>query len=158
MGLLRKLWISLRASLIKLVFKPRKVKCALSAISNERGSQTIEFIGVLPLFLLMILILFQFTYAAITAVTAKQAAMEGARAAMVEDAGGAGFETAIRNTAGNFKISSMTKSEFASGTDTYVKIKVVLEAPLIMNKGWFDTSGLSLPITSEVTVRKEKKD
>jgi hypothetical protein len=113
---------------------------------------------VLPLFLLMILIVWQFALAAAAAVTAKHAAMEGARAAMVEDVRDTSFETAVRNAASSYKIKRVDKQEFGSGADTYVKVSVTLNAPLIMNDKLFDTSGLELPITAEVTVRKEKRE
>ncbi|MEW4371507.1 TadE/TadG family type IV pilus assembly protein [Paenibacillus kandeliae] len=126
-------------------------------LQNERGAQAIEFVGVLPLFFLMVLIVFQFASAAITAVTVKQAVMEGARAAMVEQSGESGYQTAIRNFAGNYKIADMSKSEYSSGGNTYVTVKVTLESPML-SSNLFDTSGLSIPISSSATVRKEDLD
>jgi hypothetical protein len=108
----------------------------------------------LPLFLLMILIVWQFALAAAAAVTAKHAAMEGARAAMVEDAAGTNYETAVRNAASSYEISRITKQNVAG---EYVKVTVTLNAPLL-NSGIFQTAGLKLPITAEATVRKEKKE
>jgi Flp pilus assembly protein TadG len=128
---------------------------AIRLLRCQRGSQAIEFIGILPLFLLMILIVWQFALVAITAVTAKEAAMEGARAAMVEEAGDSGYETAVRSVASPYDPVA-TKSEFGSGGNTYVTVKVTLKAPLLANNQLFDTSGLELPVSSQVTVRKEK--
>lgn len=124
-------------------------------LGNERGAQAIEFVGVLPLFFLMVLIVFQFASAAITAVTVKQAVMEGARAAMVEQSGESGYQTAVRNFAGSYKIAEMSKSEYSSGGNTYVTVKVTLESPML-SSNLFDTSGLSIPISSSATVRKEE--
>lgn len=124
-------------------------------LHNQRGAQAIEFVGVLPLFILMVLIVFQFASAAITAVTVKQAVMEGARVAMVEDQGNAGYQTAIRNFAGEYNIKEMSKQEYSSGGDTYVTVKVTLESPLVSG-ALFNTSGLSIPISSSATVRKEE--
>lgn len=124
-------------------------------IHNQRGAQAIEFVGVLPLFILMVLIIFQFASSAITAVTVKQAVMEGARAAMVEEQGESGYQTAIRNFAGKYDIKEMSKQEYSSGGDTYVTVKVTLESPLVSG-ALFNTSGLSIPISSSVTVRKEE--
>ncbi|MEV5030607.1 TadE/TadG family type IV pilus assembly protein [Paenibacillus sp. LPE1-1-1.1] len=122
---------------------------------NEQGSQAIEFVGVLPLFLLMILIVTQFVYAGVTVVVAKQVAMEGARAAMVELTSGANYEAAVRNAAGKYKVNSLSKHEYISGSDTYVTVKVTLESPIVTG-GLFRSSGISLPVSSEVTVRKEE--
>ncbi len=123
-------------------------------LRNEKGSQAIEFIGVLPLFLLMILIVWQFALAAAAAVTAKQAAMEGARAAMVEEVQETSYETAVRNAASGYKVSKVAKQETSDG---YVKVSVTLNAPLLSNAKLFNTKGLELPVTAEATVRKEKK-
>jgi hypothetical protein len=101
----------------------------------------------------MILIIWQFALTAAAAVTAKQAAMEGARAAMVEEAQGTNYETAVRNAALNYKVSNVTKEESSEG---YVKVSVTLNAPLLTNVKLFNTTGLELPITAEATVRKEK--
>lgn len=158
MGSRRNWWISLKDSSIKSAFDAPIPGGWLRHLRSERGSQTIEFIGVLPLFLLMIIIVWQFALAAAASITAKQAAMEGARAAMVEDVQGTGYETAVRNAVSSYKIKQVSKQEFGYGSDTYVKVSVTLDAPLIMNDKLFNTSGLELPITAEVTVRKEKRD
>jgi hypothetical protein len=109
---------------------------------------------VLPLFLLMIFIVWQFALAASAAVTAKHAAMEGARAAMVEDAGGTNVQNAVHNAASSYEISKIAKQDLSGG---YVKVTVTLNAPLL-NASIFKTAGLKLPITAEATVRKEKKN
>lgn len=124
-------------------------------LNNERGAQAIEFVGVLPLFILMVLIVFQFASAAITAVTVKQAAMEGARAAMVEESSGGSYQTAIKNFTGNYVVKEMSKTEFGSGDNQYVTVKVTLESPVISGT-FFNSNGISIPISSSVTVRKEQ--
>lgn len=160
---LRKNWlISLRTLSIKSVFNRTRKRGRENHLGrlrrmagNEQGSQAIEFVGVLPLFLLMILIVTQFVYAGVTVVVAKQVAMEGARAAMVELTSGANYEAAVRNAAGKYKVNSLSKHEYISGSDTYVTVKVTLESPIVTG-GLFRSSGISLPVSSEVTVRKEE--
>ncbi|WP_068777498.1 TadE family protein [Paenibacillus sp. FJAT-26967] len=127
-------------------------------LRNERGSQAIELIGVLPLFLLMILIVWQFALAASTAITAKAAAMEGARAAMTEDIMDTDYDIAARNIATGYVVKEVSRSYSGGGDNTYVTVSVTLEAPLLTNSQLFDTTGLSIPITSEVTIRKEPKE
>lgn len=159
MELRKNWWTSLKILSIKLVFNRRRGRVnpigpLRRLVGNERGSQAIEFVGVLPLFLLMILIVTQFVYAGVTVVVAKQVAMEGARAAMVELTSGANYETAVRNAAGKYKVNSLSKHEYVSGSDTYVTVKVTLESPIVTG-GLFRSSGITLPVSSEVTVRKE---
>lgn len=121
-------------------------------LRNERGAQAIEFVGIIPLFLLMILVVAQFALVGITAVVAKQAAMEGARAAMVADGSGPGYETAVRNTAGGYKIRNISRST----NGEYVTVRVELESPMVT--GSLFGSGWALPISTQVTVMKEKTD
>lgn len=158
---LRKNWLTnLRTLSIKSVFNRKRGRenhlgRLRRLTGNEQGSQAIEFVGVLPLFLLMILIVTQFVYAGVTVVVAKQVAMEGARAAMVELTSGANYEAAVRNAAGKYKVNSLSKHEYISGSDTFVTVKVTLESPIVTG-GLFRSSGISLPVSSEVTVRKEE--
>jgi len=150
----RKNWsISLNHLLTRSAFDVRGRNGVLGCLRNEKGSQAIEFIGVLPLFLLMVIVVWQFALAAAAAVTAKHAAMEGARAAMVEEVHGTNVETAVRNAASSYEVSRITKQNVDG---EYVKVSVTLNAPLL-NARIFQTDGLKLPITAEVTVRKEKK-
>lgn len=114
----------------------------------------IEFMGILPLFLLMIIIVCQFAISASAAVTAKAAAMDGARVAITEN--GDDYDTAVRNVASSYKVLSISKSESSDGKFTYVTVKVTLEVPLLNNARVFNTTGLSIPVSSEVTLKKEE--
>ncbi|WP_284239462.1 TadE/TadG family type IV pilus assembly protein [Paenibacillus glycanilyticus] len=114
----------------------------------------IEFMGILPLFLLMIIIVCQFAISASAAVTAKAAAMDGARVAITENSDD--YETAVRNVASSYKVLSVARSESSDGKFTYVTVKVTLEVPLLNNARVFNTTGLSIPVSSEVTLKKEE--
>lgn len=127
-----------------------RFRSAVRPVSNEKGSQTIEFVGVLPLFVVMILIVWQFALAADRYITVKAAAMEGARAGMVVTDGTADAvaQTAARNIAGP---SAQVTS---SGGSAYFTVKVEMKVPLL-NSGLFKTAGLELPVSSSVTVRRD---
>jgi len=126
----------------------------IKLIRNERGSQTIEFVGVMPFFLLMIVIVWQFAVVAGAAITAKAAAMDGARVAMVDDSGQ--YETAVRNVAGAYSIEAIERKSVIENGEEYVTVKVKLQVPLWRQKVLFDLSKLNVPVSAEVTVRKEK--
>lgn len=126
-------------------------------IRNERGSQLIEFAGILPLFLLMILIVVQFALAASAAVTAKAAAMDGARVAITREGFDEHYKQAVNNVASGYNVTSITRSESSDGLFEYVTVKVTMEVPLLNNDALFDTTGLSLPVTAEVTLKKEEE-
>lgn len=126
----------------------------MKLIRNERGSQTIEFVGVMPFFLLMIVIVWQFAVVAGAAITAKAAAMDGARAAMVDDS--VQYETAVRNVAGGYPIDKIERKSVLEGGEEYVTVKVKLRVPLFRHKVLVDMSKLTVPVSAEVTVRKEK--
>ncbi|MBP1930697.1 TadE/TadG family type IV pilus assembly protein [Ammoniphilus resinae] len=115
-------------------------------LKNERGSQAIEFVAVLPLFFLMIAIVWQFTIAAGAKMTVEAAAMDGARMAIVDG----DYVSAATNVASGYQGVQVSKSDMGN----YVKVRVQLQVPLI-NHGFFRTTGLSLPVSSEVTLRKE---
>lgn len=129
------------------------MRLSFRGIRNERGSQLLEFVGILPLFLLMIIIVIQFAIAASAAVTAKAAAMDGARVAITDS--GNDYRTAVQNVASSYNITSISKSESSDGMFTYVTVHVTLEAPLLNNSAMFNTTGLSIPISAKVTLKKE---
>ncbi|WP_194843261.1 TadE/TadG family type IV pilus assembly protein [Paenibacillus sp. FSL W8-1187] len=126
------------------------VRPLFRSLRDERGAQAIEFVGIVPLFLLMVLVVVQFALVGMTAVVAKQAAMEGARAAMVADGAGPHYEQAVRNTAGSYGIREISRSE----SGEYVTVRVVLESPMVT--GSLFGSGWAVPISTQVTVMKEK--
>ncbi|RXT07829.1 TadE/TadG family type IV pilus assembly protein [Ammoniphilus sp. CFH 90114] len=115
-------------------------------IRNERGSQAIEFVAVLPLFFLMVTIVWQFAAGAGAKLTAEAAAMDGARMAIVDG----DYQAAAQNVASRYQGVVVTKAE----SGDYVTVSVRLEVPLFSN-AFFNTTGLSLPISSDVTLRKE---
>lgn len=119
-------------------------------VKDEKGSVTIEFVGIIPLLLLMVVIIMQFAMVANTKIAAESAAMEGARMAIVDG----DHNAAARNTASKYHVESVTKAETIEGDHTYVTVKVTINAPLIHNN-WFKTNHLTLPVSSEVTMRKE---
>lgn len=125
-------------------------------IRNEKGSQLLEFTGILPLFLLMIIIVVQVAMAASAAVTAKAAAMDGARVAMTRDSSDEDYKTAVRNVASGYTVTSITRSDSSDGLFQYVTVRVTMEVPLLNNKRLFDTTGMSIPVSAEVTLKKEE--
>jgi Flp pilus assembly protein TadG len=117
-------------------------------LRNQRGSQAIEFVAILPLFALVILVILQFAMAATAKVTAEAAAMDGARMAMVSG----DYEGAARKVAQKYNVTSVSKQD----NGDYVTVTVTLQVPLLNNDELFNTTGLSLPVTAEVTMRKEE--
>jgi Flp pilus assembly protein TadG len=93
-----------------------------SVFSNEDGSEIIEFLGLLPLLLMIGLIIVQVLLAGQTIMVANSAAREGARAAAVcEDVGGA----VVRASPG----FSPQIQRIPNGTE--VTVKVSLQVPTI---------------------------
>ncbi len=117
-------------------------------LRNQRGSQAIEFVAILPLFTLVVLVVLQFAMAATAKVTAEAAAMDGARMAMVDG----DYDGAARKVAQKYSVTSVSKQDDGE----YVTVSVTLQVPLLNNDELFKTTGLSLPVTAEVTMRKEE--
>ena len=128
----------------------RGIRTLAGLVRNDRGSQAIEFVGVLPLFLLMIVIIWQVALAADRYITVKAAAMEGARAGVVvtDGTGSSAAERAAKNVAG--AAAQVTSSDGG----TYFTVKVEMKVPLL-NNSLFKTNGLALPVSSSVTLRKD---
>lgn len=120
-------------------------------LREERGSQAIEFVAVLPLFLFMVIIVWQFALAATAKVTAEAAAMDGARMAIVSD-DRKDVEAAVSKVAYRYDHTVALSTDEAEG---YVTVRVTLQVPLLDQDVWFDTTGLSLPVSAAVTLRKE---
>lgn len=121
-------------------------------LRDERGSQTIEFVAILPLFTLVVLIVWQFALAATAKVTAEAAAMDGARMAIVSDERD-DVVAAVSKVAHQYE---HTVSLSGDKTGEYVTVKVTLQVPLLDQDALFDTTGLSLPVSAEATLRKEQ--
>ncbi|MBO8165504.1 MAG: pilus assembly protein [Brevibacillus sp.] len=120
-------------------------------VQNERGSQTIEFVAILPLFTLVVIIVWQFALAATAKVTAEAAAMDGARMAIVSENLDE-VKAAVSKVAHQY-----VHAVSLSGDREYVTVKVTLQVPLLDQDAFFDTTGLSLPVSAEVTLRKERQ-
>ncbi|UFJ40800.1 pilus assembly protein [Brevibacillus humidisoli] len=123
----------------------------IKQLKNERGSQAIEFVAVLPLFSLMIIIVWQFALASTAKVTAEAAAMDGARMAIVSDDRG-DVEKAVSKVAHQYEHTVSLSDE----GDDYVTVQVTIQVPLLDQDALFDTTGLSLPVSAEVSLRKEQ--
>jgi hypothetical protein len=97
----------------------------LTKIREERGIEVIEFVGVLPLILMVALIIWQFILFANVALITASAAREGARAAATyEDAHGA-----VARTVGDFEYWVSAGS--CSGAGSPVRVRVRLKIPVV---------------------------
>lgn len=91
-------------------------------LKDEKGSQTLEFVALIPFFLIMMLMVWQFGLAAYTMVVAESAAHDGARAAA---AGNDGIKAA-QQTAYGFKTQARERKN-----RNEVSYTVVLDVPLV---------------------------
>lgn len=91
-------------------------------LKDENGSQTLEFVALIPFFLIMMLMVWQFGLTAYTMVVAESAAHDGARAAA---AGNDGIRAA-QKTAYGFKVQAREKK-----TRSEVSYTVILDVPLV---------------------------
>lgn len=128
------------------------MRSTLSYLRNQRGAQAIEFVAVLPLFFLMVVVVWQFAVAAGAQMTAEAAAMDGARVAITDDDAG-NVQTAVNNVAGGYDGVSVETNDAGE----HVTVTVTLQVPLLHNN-MFDTSALSLSVDGDVTLRKEDRD
>ena len=112
-------------------------------IKSQDGSQILEFVVLIPFFIIIVLIIWQFALAGYTMVVAAAAAQNGARAAAAGNDGVA----AASKTAYGFKTKVTEEKKPAE-----VTIKVTLEVPLI--KIAF-LEGRRVPVSSTATMPLE---
>lgn len=94
-----------------------------SYVKNERGSQALQFVGMFPLILLSMLIIWQVGLISYSVVVAEAAARDGARAASAHDDN---WEEIARNSAYGLEV------EVSGGPGTDVAtVKVKAKAPII---------------------------
>lgn len=78
----------------------RSLSSWVHRLRSEEGSQVIEFIGVLPLVMLLVMIVWQFILAGGTELVAMNAAMEGAHALAIRDGGAQAHQAAVNSSLG----------------------------------------------------------
>lgn len=91
-------------------------------LKDDKGSQTLEFVALIPFFLIMMLMVWQFGLVAYTMVVAESAAHDGARAA----AAGNNGVRAAKKTAYGFKVEAREKKDA-----TEVSYTVILDVPMV---------------------------
>lgn len=94
-----------------------------SYVKNERGSQALQFLGLFPLVILSMLIIWQVGLISYTVVVAEAAARDGARAASAHDES---WKEIAENSAFGLEV------EVSGGTGTdMATVKVKAKAPII---------------------------
>ena len=94
-----------------------------SYVKNERGSQALQFLGLFPLVILSMLIIWQVGLISYSVVVAEAAARDGARAASAHDES---WEEIARNSAYGLEV------EVSGGPGTDVAtVKVKAKAPVV---------------------------
>ncbi|PZT76370.1 MULTISPECIES: TadE/TadG family type IV pilus assembly protein [unclassified Streptomyces] len=125
---------------------------ARSAAPRDRGQTAIEFVGVVPLILITLAVLWQAGLVCYTYVLAGNAADKAARAAAVtEGSQSAACARAVReDLPGSWKASV----QCGGGSGEFVTVKVRLDVPLLF------PGAFSLPLhaTGEAKARNERRD
>lgn len=100
-------------------------------IGNQKGSVTVEFLGVLPLVFLVMLICWQFLMGAYAVITAQSAANEAAKVFAITGSSSQARSAArdIVNAAGGG--ISFHSAEISSGWDSYFTAKVGVNVDLV---------------------------
>lgn len=94
-----------------------------SYVKNERGTQALQFLGLFPLVILSMLIIWQVGLISYSVVVAEAAARDGARAASAHDDN---WEQVARNSAFGLEV------EISGGPgDDVATVKVTAKAPVI---------------------------
>lgn len=118
-------------------------------LKNEKGSSTIEFIGVLPFAFLMLMIIWQFIVSVHGVVVTQSAANEAAKVYSLTKESEEATEAAkkIVSTAGNYL--SFTSAPVNEGKDFTVKVNVKIHL-VFLPKKLFNYNPPSLSFSSEV--------
>lgn len=118
-------------------------------LRRERGLQTIEFVGLMPLVVLICLIILQFSLAGYALVVANAAARDAARAAAASADKQATAEKWAMKSANPLKVRSV--SAVSSGENLTVEVKV--EVPMV-KAPWMGSQ--ELLITAKAVMPDEK--
>ncbi|WP_262174743.1 TadE/TadG family type IV pilus assembly protein [Saccharococcus sp. Marseille-Q5394] len=117
-----------------------------SYVNNERGSQALQFLGLFPLILLSMLIIWQVGLISYSVVVAEAAARDGARAASAHDAN---WEEIARNSAYGLEVVVTG----GPGEDV-ATVKVKAKAPII-SLPWI--KNMEFDFTADAVMPMEKK-
>nr|WP_285846859.1 TadE/TadG family type IV pilus assembly protein [Sporosarcina luteola] len=117
-----------------------------SYVNNERGSQALQFLGLFPLILLSMLIIWQVGLISYSVVVAEAAARDGARAASAHDDN---WEEIARNSAYGLEVVVTG----GPGEDV-ATVKVKAKAPII-SLPWI--KNMEFDFTADAVMPMEKK-
>ena len=101
------------------------LKRLFSQIRKERGVEVIEFVGVMPLILMMAYIIWQFMLMAHVGMMTASAAREGARAASTYESATA----AVARTTGSFEYQ--VSAGACTGEGSIVRVRVRMKIPMV---------------------------
>lgn len=118
----------------------------VSYVNNERGTQALQFVGLFPLILLSMLIIWQVGLISYSVVVAESAARDGARAASAHDDN---WEEIARNSAYGLDVEVMG----GPGEDV-ATVKVKAKAPII-SLPWIEN--MKFEFTADAVMPMEKK-
>lgn len=116
---------------------------------NEKGSLTIEFLGMLPLMLLMIIILWQFMISAYGVIVTQSAANDAAKAyslsANASEARAAASETLQAGS--NLKYRNVSVTNYSGSQEFEVTVNAGLELVFIPKKWVSNTPSVNISRT-----------
>ncbi|TRM12068.1 pilus assembly protein TadE [Lentibacillus cibarius] len=113
-------------------------------LKNERGSQTLEFVGMFPLIVIAALVAWQILMAGYTMIVGEAAARDAARVASVDG----NYEQAARNSASGLYVSSR-KSDLGDSVEVTVTTKVpTLKIPIWENPNFEIEASAIMPVDS----------
>lgn len=118
----------------------------VSYVNNERGTQALQFVGLFPLILLSMLIIWQVGLISYSVVVAESAARDGARAASAHDDN---WEEIARNSAYGLEVVVTG----GPGEDV-ATVKVKAKAPVI-SLPWI--KNMEFDFTADAVMPMEKK-
>ncbi|CAG9620271.1 TadE/TadG family type IV pilus assembly protein [Sutcliffiella rhizosphaerae] len=116
---------------------------------NEKGSLTIEFLGMLPLMLLMVIILWQFMISAYGVIVTQSAANDAAKAFSLS-ARESEARTAARDTlqaGSNLKYRSVSVNNYSGSQEFQVTVHADLELVFIPKKWVRNTPSVNISRT-----------